>query len=272
MFAPQRRLVLPLLGACTVGCLLATGAVLAEALQLPDVKAPSQVRMLQAAEAQYQRYAASPDAFFAIDAAKSVDWPCEVPASLTQALTGTSDYAAGAGGTGYGHSYSNIVLHPVAASCQNGQLDGRVELVYEATRKAWGPTHEDTSQETGRVVATVTNGKVVHREELRKSVDGATGKPGGVASSVEDPDGAFLSSATILVTGDSQKYFLKQPVRTSRGMRLEKRFYNGATLVSVDHADAKGKNDGLSVSYAGGSAKKSCYKQGKPTDLKACGS
>jgi hypothetical protein len=273
-------LAVTLAGLCAVGGLLASAGVLAQTpplpLSLPAVEPASQATLLQEADAQYQRYAAAPETFFNTASATPTEWPCKVPAAQLEALTGTSSYAAGSGATGFGHSYSDVVIHPVTAACKAGKLDGPVELVYEAVRRAWGPGHQSTAKQTGRVLATLSGGKLVHRLELRKSTEqmqdgSASSKGDAVASSAEHPVGDFIDSATVLVTGDGTKSFLKHPVRTAHGMRLEKRFYSGSTLVSVEHADARGKPDGMAISYTGGEEKKRCFRQGKAADLKACG-
>jgi hypothetical protein len=278
MSEQQRHLVFKLLGLCALGLLLASAGAQAQSLQLPALKQAEQTTLMQEAEAQYQRYVAAPDAFFSIGEAKKTEWPCKVSAAQLEALSGTSNYTSGGVASGYGHSFSDVLIHPVTASCKGGKLDGQLDLVYEAVRKAWGPTYQNSAQETGRVVATVSAGKLVHRLELRKSADlardnaGSQPKSTSITSSAEKPDGAFINSATILVTGEGPKYFLKRPVKTPRGTRLEKTFYNGTTLVSVEQTDAVGKPDGMVVSYKGGEEKKSCFRQGKPADLKACGS
>lgn len=269
----QARIIL---GACAAGLLLAGASAHAQALQLPAVKQAAQNQLLQEAAAQYQRYAAAPDTFFSIGAQKQAGWPCKVSAAELNKLTGLSNYAFGKGASGYGHQYDKIAIHPVAANCKNGKLDGQVDLVYEAVRQSWGPGFRHTTQETARVAATVAGGKVVHRLELRRSADlpgaaAAPSKPASIASSAENPHRAFITSATILVTDEGQKYFLKRPVKTSRGMRLERAFYNGAALFSVEQTDARGKPDGLSISYKGGAESKSCFRHGKAVDLKACG-
>jgi len=273
----QRDVARQVWNAFAAGLLLASVGAQAEPLQLPTVKDAEQTRLLREADAQYQRYADSKNVFFYVDTARSGDWPCQVPAAQLTSLTGTSDYSAGDGPAGYGHRYTNVVVRPVSASCKAGKLDGQVELVYEAVRESWGPSYRGSSQQTGRVVAEIADGKVVHRLELRKSVEGS--KDGGgtaipttaVASSAEAPVGDFMNSATILVTGDGSRVFLKRPVKTARGPRLEKAFYIGTTLIAVDHADANGTPDGLSVSYKGGTETKSCMSQGKPADMKVCG-
>lgn len=269
-------------GPCAAAVLFASAAVHAQSqtqsqpLQLPTAETSGQARMLSDAEAQYRRYAAAPDTYFNVDTAKSADWPCQVSDAQLGELTGTSNYAAGSGAAGYGHSYSDLVIRPVTATCKAGKLDGQVELVYETVRRAWGPAFQNSAKEVGRVVATVSGGKVVQRFELRKSTalapDGnASGKAADVASSIEQRAGDFTDSATILVTGDGTKSFLKRPVKTQHGMRLEKRYYVGSTLISVEQADASGKPDGLAVDYAGGQAQKRCYRQGNVVDPKNCG-
>jgi hypothetical protein len=278
----QRHLAFKLLGLCALGLLLAsTGAQAqsqSQSLQLPALKHAEQTTLMQEAQVQYQRYAAAPDTFFSTGDAKKTEWPCKVSAAQLDELTGISNYKSGSEASGYGHSYSDVSVHPVTARCKAGKLDGQVELVYEAVRKAWGPGYQNNDQESGRVVATISGGKLVHRLELRKSTDlakdnvGSQPKSTSVASSAEKPDGDFINSATILVNGEGQKYFLKRPVKTPRGTRLEKTFYNGTTLVSVEQTDASGKPDGMAVSYKGGEEKKSCFKQGKPANLKTCGS
>jgi len=283
MSEQQRHLGFKVLGLCALS-LLASPGVQAQAqaqalsLQLPALKQPEQTILMQEAQAQYQRYAAAPDTFFSVGAATKTEWPCKVSAAQLDELSGTSNYASGGGASGYGHSYSDVSIHPVTASCKGGKLDGQLELVYKAVRKAWGPAYQNSDQETGRVVATISGGKLVHRLELRQSTDlaqdnaGSQPKSTSVASSAEKPDGDFINSATILVNGEGQKYFLKRPVKTPRGTRLEKTFYNGTTLISVEQTDAIGKPDGMAISYKSGAEKKSCFKQGKPADLKACGS
>ena len=272
------------IGPCAAALVFASAAVHAQTpsqpqsqpLQLPTAETATQARLLNDAEAQYRRYAAAPDTYFNVDTAKSSDWPCKVSDAQLGALTGTSNYSAGSGAAGYGHSYSDLVIRPVAATCKAGKLDGQVELVYETVRRAWGPAFQNSAKEVGRVVATVSGGKLVQRHELRKSTalspdGGASDKPADVASSVEQRAGDFTESATILVTSDGTKSFLKRPVKTRHGTRLEKRYYVGTTLISVEQADASGKPDGLAIDYAGGQAQKRCYRQGSVVDPKTCG-
>lgn len=273
----RRDVARNILGVFATSLLFASAGAQAEPLQLPTVKDATQMQLLREADSQYQRYADAQDVFFYVDAAKSTEWPCPVPAAQLTSLTGATDYAAGDGPAGYGHRYSNVMVHPVTAACKQGKLDGQVELVYEAVREAWGPGYRGRSQQTGRVVAQIADGKLMHRLELRKSVDiPPDGAPApvpttAITSSAEAPVGDFMNSATILVTGDGAKIFLKKPVKTAHGMRLEKAFYIGSTLISVDQADASGKPDGLSVSYKGGTESRSCYSGGKPADMKVCG-
>lgn len=272
----RRDVARKVLGAFAAGLLFASAGAQAEPLQLPTVKDSAQMQLLREADAQYQRYADAQEVFFYVDPAKSTEWPCPVSAAQLTSLTGATDYAAGDGPAGYGHRYSNVSVHPVMATCKQGKLDGQVELVYEALREAWGPGYRGRSQQTGRVVAQMTDGKLTHRLELRKSVDvPADGAPmpvptKAITSSAETPVGSFINSATILVAADGAKIFLKKPVKTAHGMRLEKAFYIGSTLISVDQADANGKPDGLSVSYKGGTETKGCYVDGKPADMKSC--
>ena len=278
MSEQQRQFPFKVLALCALGLLLGSAGAQAQSLQLPALKQAEQTALLQEAQAQYQRYAAAPDTFFSIGEAKNTEWPCKVPPAQSEELTGISNYMSSGQASGYGHSFSDVVIHPVTASCKGGKLDGQLELVYEAVRKAWGPAYQNSAQETVRVMATVSGGKVVHRLEMRKSADlardnaGSQPKPTSIASSAEKPDGDFINSAAILVTGEAPKYFLKRPVKTPHGTRLEKTFYTGTTLVSVEQTDATGKPDGMMVSYKGGGEKKRCFKQGKPADLKACGS
>ncbi|WP_079216902.1 hypothetical protein [Herbaspirillum robiniae] len=244
------------LAAC--GLALSAVAVQAQPLQLPQVEDAAQAALLQEANTQYQGYLAAPDNYFHAEAAGR--WPCAVPAKLVQDLTGTSDYAGRQGGKAFGHKFSKVAVHPVVAECRGGKLDGVVELVYEATRQAWGPGFKARSQETGRVVATIKDGRVIHRTELRRSVNGGDVS---VASSAETPAGAFITSATTLVAGGAQKFFLKRPVAGAGGPRQEKSYYEGTRLVTVEQADARGRPDGRNTSNKGGAEKSTCFRHGK---------
>ncbi len=214
MSKQQRHWVFNVLGLCALSLLASAGAQAqtpAPSLQLPALKQAEQTTLLQEAEAQYQRYAAAPDTFFSIGDAKKTEWPCKVSAAQLDELTGTSNYKSGGGASGYGHSFSDVSVQPVTANCKGDKLDGQLELVYKAVRKAWGPGYQNSDQETGRVVATISGGKLVHRLELCKSADlaqdnaGSQPKSTSVASSAEKPDGDFINSATILVNAEGQK-------------------------------------------------------------------
>lgn len=240
----------------------------AETLALPELKDAAQAALLKEANAEYQTYAAAGDSYFKSDAAKG-DWPCKIDAVQLNALAGTTDYKSSAGGKEFGHAYSDVVIHPISAACKNGKLDGKVEFVYEATRKAWGPGFENSERELGKVTATLRKGKLKHRLEVRKASDVAdAAKLLSVTASAEKPAGAFITSATVLLADGAQKYFLKRPVA---GKRLEKSFYIGTALVSVEQQDAKGNPDGSTLAYKDGQASKTCFKHGKPLDAGACG-
>ncbi len=170
----------------------------------------------------------------------------------------------------------------MAATCKNGKLDGNVEFVYEGTRKAWGPTYQKTSHELAKVTMRMADGHPVHMLELKKSVSGdqasnnqaANQKPAmpsdtvNIRSTAAQYNHRRASTATIVMAGGpNPMYFLKRPVAHHR---VEKAFYAGTTLMSIETQDKAGLKDGLALTYKDGQAIKTCFKHGRQIDLKSC--
>lgn len=269
----------------------------AEALNLPMVKQPTSAALLKQADAAYQRYSADAGNYFEFDQTKQA-WPCDVSQAQLRKWTGTissatsrtaakassakSSSAPAANASQSGYSYENVVFHPVMATCKNGKLDGNVELVSQDTRKAWGPTYQGSSHELAKVTMHMAEGRLSHLVEVKKSIDVAKA-PNGQADlqkSTAPSKSASLrvtaarhsrqgvSSATIVLAGNpNPMYFLSRPVAHNR---VEKTFYAGTTLMSVELRDKAGRSDGLTVSYKDGHTVKTCFEHGRQINLKRC--
>lgn len=269
----------------------------AETPTLPAVKSTVSSTLLKEADAGYKQYAASTGDYFKFDPAMK-SWPCDVSQRQLRQWTDIIDSAdlqktakrphkeststATTASPKFGYSYENVVFHPVSATCKNGKLDGNVEFIYEGTRKAWGPTYQKTSHEVAKVTMRIEGGHPVHLLELKKSVSGdqasnnqaANQKPAMPSDTVNIRSTAVQyhhhrpSTATIVMAGGpNPMYFLKRPVANHR---VEKTFYAGTDLMSVETQDKAGLNDGLALSYKDGQAVKTCFKHGRQIDLKSC--
>jgi hypothetical protein len=277
-----------------VGCL---SQAQAEALNLPAIKQPTSAALLKQADAEYQSYLAHADNYFGFDPAKQA-WPCNVSQAQLHKWTGTTSSAASqttanpsrsksspvpAGKAAQsGYAYENVVFHPVKAACKNGKLDGNVELIYEGTRKAWGPTYQGSSRELAKVTMRMAEGRLLHLFEVKKSIDDskAPSNQADLQKSMAPSKSASLrvtaaqhnrqraSSATIVMTDNpNPMYFLSRPATRNR---VEKTFYAGTTLMSVEMRDKAGRSDGLAISYKDGRQVKTCFEHGRQIALKRC--
>lgn len=278
---------------CYAGC---ASLAQAESLDLPQVKDKTLSTLLNQANSEYQRYAANANDYFKFDTAKQ--WPCKVSEAQLRDWSGTInsvDQKAAAKPRSpktatkaapavpeYGYSYENAMFHPVVASCKNGKLDGNIEVVYERSRKAWGPTYRGSSQQLGKITLHVVGGKAQHTLDVRKSVDApapndaasaqkpaAAAKAPSITTSAEQLGKSGVSTATILmVDAKPIMYFLKRPVGDKR---IERTVYTGTTLTAVEMQDKSGRADGPTLTYKDGQAQKTCFKNGQPLAADGCG-